>query len=457
MAVIATLHGLPAAAPGDCSLLQLGCGDAANLLALGAALPGIRAVGVDADPAAIARGEARCAAAGITNVTLQAAGFQDAEVGAASADYVVIDHVLSAADASQRDAALALAARALRPGGLLLLSYPALPGAHLRAVVRDVARGGIREPSGDVAAQAAAATERLRLAAEFQGGDTAYGQLMTAEAERYAATDPELLLREELSEPWQPFSVRQVAGFAAAHGLGYVGEVRPFDRWSSRFVPEAAERLRQVAGPGAVERQQFADDVTGTPYHASLFVLGEAPDSDDAPVDQAAGLYVLGGAQISAVEPPDEVRGQVIEAIAAQLPHPLLVRDLARRIELDEPTTAKIVLELAAGGFATLHAERPAVVVAAGERPLASPLVRAQLAAGESRLASLQHTIVAITEPLVQEWIGLLDGTRDRAAIRAELPPAAAARGVSDEDIASLLTRLDDNLDALARIGLLVQ
>ena len=81
-----------------------------------------------------------------------------------------------------------------------------------------------------------------------------------------------------------------------------------------------------------------------------------------------------------------------------------------------------------------------------GDRPTASPLARWQ-AARDPDLTSLAYTTVRMEEPAARLLITLLDGTRDRAAIRAELRSRADLE-LSAED-------LEANLTELARLFLL--
>ncbi len=58
LAPIARVHGVQAASPRKCHLLEVGCGDGLQLITLAMAYPDSRFVGVDMSTAAIARGEA---------------------------------------------------------------------------------------------------------------------------------------------------------------------------------------------------------------------------------------------------------------------------------------------------------------------------------------------------------------------------------------------------------------
>ena len=80
------------------------------------------------------------------------------------------------------------------------------------------------------------------------------------------------------------------------------------------------------------------------------------------------------------------------------------------------------------------------------ERPVASPLARWQARAA-AEVTSLAYTTVRMEEPAARLLLTLLDGTRDRAAIRAEFRERTGVP-LSAED-------LDANLDALGRLFLL--
>jgi hypothetical protein len=81
-----------------------------------------------------------------------------------------------------------------------------------------------------------------------------------------------------------------------------------------------------------------------------------------------------------------------------------------------------------------------------GARPVASPLARWQATTGPD-LTSLAYTTVRMEEPAARLLITLLDGTRDRASIRAELQERAGLE-LTESD-------LDANLVELARLFLL--
>src|SRR3954469_4185232 len=68
LATVAILHGLEPPDPFRARVLEVGCGAGGNLLAMAAATPGIRALGVDLAASAIEEGQAAVDVVGLTNL-----------------------------------------------------------------------------------------------------------------------------------------------------------------------------------------------------------------------------------------------------------------------------------------------------------------------------------------------------------------------------------------------------
>ena len=120
--------------------------------------------------------------------------------------------------------------------------------------------------------------------------------------------------------------------------------------------------------------------------------------------------------------------------------------ELRERLGADEAELAETLLDGFRRERLMPHAGPLRAASDPGERPSASPLARWQAANGPD-LISLAYTNVRMEEPAARLLITLLDGTRDRAAIRAELQ-ARTGLELTDED-------LDNNLRELARLFLL--
>ena len=90
----------------------------------------------------------------------------------------------------------------------------------------------------------------------------------------------------------------------------------------------------------------------------------------------------------------------------------------------------------------------PPAAERAGDAPVAAPLARRQAADGRSLVTNLRHVQIRIDDDLGRRLLARLDGTRDRAALAAEL-------GGADPSVTDPRAALDAALDHLARLSLL--
>src|SRR5262249_33239779 len=112
--------------------LELGCGQGYGLALLAAANPAMDFIGVDFNPAHIAGARRLAEAAGLTNVAFEDFGSgQVLDLPAERLgrfDIVVLHGVYSWVSAENRAAIVEILDRAVTPGGLVYVSYNALPG-----------------------------------------------------------------------------------------------------------------------------------------------------------------------------------------------------------------------------------------------------------------------------------------------------------------------------------------
>ena len=114
----------------------------------------------------------------------------------------------------------------------------------------------------------------------------------------------------------------------------------------------------------------------------------------------------------------------VIDALkraASAWPAAVWVRDLlGRRRSGRARALCDALLRSYAANLVALHVHPPRPTTAPGDAPRATALARHQAAAGET-VTNLRHASVRIEDDLGRRLVTLLDGTRDRAALAAEL------------------------------------
>jgi hypothetical protein len=128
------------------------------------------------------------------------------------------------------------------------------------------------------------------------------------------------------------------------------------------------------------------------------------------------------------------------------------VRELAAP-GADTAVLCDALLRAYAANLVALHVHPPAVATTPSAAPRASPLARHQAQAG-ALVTNLRHVSVRIEDDLGRRLITLLDGTRDRDALAAELGAFIAERGERMPE-AQLREGLERSLQGLARLALL--
>jgi len=141
---------------------DVGCGHGVSALALAAALPQGRFLGIDLNPAHVAFAQALARDAELDNTHFRAGDAGTLEVPLPALDFAVLHGVISWVDAQTRKRLLDTVMAALKPGGLLMVSYNALPGWAAHRMMRDMMVNVTRDVDGGSLAKARAAVAWLR-------------------------------------------------------------------------------------------------------------------------------------------------------------------------------------------------------------------------------------------------------------------------------------------------------
>jgi SAM-dependent methyltransferase len=442
LATLGALFGLRPPDPAGCRVLELGCGDGANLLPMAIALPAASFVGIDSATGAIARAAATAQELGLDNVRFAACSIEDYEPPAGGFDYVVAHGVYSWVPAAVRERLLAVSARALSPEGVTYVSYNALPGGRLRQSLRDLLAfhlDGVEDPAGRIAG-ARGLLELLRDARLGGEGDElaiSLGEAAGALLERPL----EALFHDELAPVNDPFYFHEFVVQAAVHGLQYLAEA-DFSDMQTGPMPESIVR-ELLPVDDRLRHEQYLDFVKGRAFRQTL-LCHEGRRVDHVP--RSERLLELW------VSTPDEASAaDVLGPVAAAWPGAVAIAELVG--DDTSPAERELLCESLLLCYATdivaLHAYPPALCTAPGERPRVSALARLQARGEGEFVTNLRHGSVRLQDELVRRLVTLLDGTRDRAALIEQLghpddvPPEVLAAG------------LERSLEALARLALL--
>jgi len=456
LAAIARLFGLTPAPPERCRVLEIACGDAANLIPLAWGSPRSEFVGFDLAQTPIEAGRQVAAQLRLTNLSLSAMDLRDFPPDTSRFDYIIAHGLYSWIPGPLHGELLALVARHLAPHGVAFISYNTYPGCYIRRMVWEMLRFHVEHLSGPDQ-RAAEAQALLRLLADGQSHLNDYGTLLRAEASRVLERDPGYLLHDDLADINEPVYFHQFLDRAESHGLQYLGEAE-LGAMSTAGIKPAVRAVLEPLEP--LLREQYLDFVRGRQFRQTL-LCGSGLTVDRVPRPERLDGLLIGAsvkAQIVARDSQDE---QSLKALmdVLQEHHPLrlgMPEALAlteRRIGgLPAGTRPDYLRDLALlavrAGAVEVYANAPALTLDPGERPVASELARLQNEEGMT-VTNLCHEPVKLDTDLARSLLALLDGTRDRAQLINEL-------GERLGDAPDRAQSLEQNLRNLGRLALLV-
>jgi SAM-dependent methyltransferase len=336
--------------------LELGCGLGRSTAVLAAANPNGRFVGIDFNPAHIALAQQYAEKYDIGNVEYIESSFTDVDVECLPLfDFVVLHGVYSWVDAEARKGIRDILKRRVKPGGLVYISYNALPGwssnAPLRKLMLEVARNSGRDSISGVG-------QAVNVLGNVATGKFRYFEATAGaidEAKAIGKRNHNYLAHEFLNAEWMPFYGVEVADDMAEAKLSYLGsatlqenhlDILLDDECHAVVAAEKSPRLRSLLTDFAIN-QRFRRDVF-VRGNLSLNALQTAAAIQSViltpavPESEFSRVFRCGRKQVSIPE-----RGfESLKLLAFK--QPVLWRDLVADMAKNniEPQTAQRILHL---------------------------------------------------------------------------------------------------------------
>jgi SAM-dependent methyltransferase len=223
---------------------DLGCGQGVTANILAATHPGGTFHAIDAMPAHIDHARRLAGEAGIPNVGFHSVDFAAAlDLDLPLFDYIVAHGVYSWVDAANQRALRRFFDRRLKPGGLVYVSYNAMPGwgrdLPFQRLVRELARGS----SGDSAARVGAALKIIRALATAEVPALTPSFIVGELEQRPEDYTPAYLVHEFLPIAWQPLYVTEVRAALKTIGLAPIGSATLIENLDPLVLGESAREM----------------------------------------------------------------------------------------------------------------------------------------------------------------------------------------------------------------------
>jgi SAM-dependent methyltransferase len=448
LATVGALHGLRTPDPSTARVLEIGCGAGGNLIAMATATPGITAVGVDLAETAVAEGRAAIEAVGIGNVELRQGDVSDLRDGQlGDFDYVIAHGVYAWIPEAVRDHLLEAIHSHLTADGLAYISYNANPGGYMRRALRDMGYWYAGDAPGPLEL-ANRAQALYRFVWDSRAGTKDWwGGLLESQLDALAHGPTHRLVHDELSEFWAPAWFADVMRRAGAAGLSYVGDADLATMLPER-VPAAVAADLDAFARDRLEREQLIDILRCVFFRMSVLCRDSLRPVEGPLTEALRELSFAPRPGDTGAKQPPGLLGSALALLRSRAPDTVPFSELRAATGADPDELCDALRDGFLGELVMPHrAPLQSVAVAEVERPLASPLARWQARTGAEEITSMAYTSIRMDEPAARLLLGLLDGTRDREAIRADFLDQTGVP-ISPQD-------LDANLDALAKLFLL--
>lgn len=304
----------------DFSYCELGCGQGITAMIIAAANPQARVVAMDFNPAQIARARQAAAAAGLSNIEFLELSFAELvdQPQLRDFDMVSMHGVWSwIGDKDRRDITDFLA-RAVKPGGLVAVSYNAMPGwtamIPLQRLLLEHARLG-HDRSDQRVLRGLDFVRRLQQAGSGMLGDGDMLDKLLATTAKAPGSDRAVYLAHEyLNENWQPLYHADTARTLADAKLTFAGSATLTDNFPDlQLEPKQRELLAEM--PAGPQRETLKDYLCRRPFRRDVFVRG-ARVMPDMTRDER-----LGAMGLALTVPPANVKLEIeVPAGKAELP-----------------------------------------------------------------------------------------------------------------------------------------
>lgn len=492
LATLATLFGMKPAAVEHCRVLEIGCFDGVNLAAMAVGLPRSEFVGVDAAGTAIARGRAMAEDVGLKNLILRHIDLMEMAPDYGEFDYIIVHGVYTWVPQPVSQQIMAICKGSLAPQGVAYISFNALPGCHNRLMIREMMQFHNRD-FHDPQQKMQQGFNLLKVLANSLEKDTEpYTQFLKGEFERLSGRALESLYHDEMSEVFAPLYFHQFMEQARQHDLQFLAEADFFDMVPRGMTPKAVEILDRI-GDDIVLREQYLDFMRGRhfrktllchpnvplnrnlkpdcvkSYYVSTFAKPESPTPNSEPGAKETFENNAGGKLTSADPLARALFWFLQEKDPERIPFPRLATEVALRARqqfgfIPKPDQdvagdiAEFVWVTYRAGLLDLHVYVPPYTVCVSDKPMASPLARWQ-ARRSDIVSTLHHRTLKLQNAIQRGLLALLDGTRDRTALRADLLQVFASgaldwldeNGKPTSDMSVVGKAIDDELEGFLR------
>jgi hypothetical protein len=423
--------------PATASVLEIGCGEGVNLMAIAGAFPKSRCVGFDISARAVARGQQLAAAAGLDNIELHWGDLLSYPRDGERFDYIICHGVLTWVPPPVRTAVFEVIAARLAAGGVAYVGYDALPAAASKAAIVGLLKQFV-PPEADLASKVETAVTIIETLGRNQHKSSRLKPELDDLLRRLPEMAPAYFVHDWLEAHYAPMSVDEFATAAGAVDLAYAGDVSLTDM-QTRDIDPSGMHILAAAMDSLLTTASTLDLLRGSRmYRTDLLVRPESPP-DRMPfpptdlgyclfgereygVDESGGRTLrlkLGSMGSPSFADADQIA--MLDWLADRSPGEFHPSEIAAGSGLALPYVENLCRVFAVMGVLEAHVTPPPFTVTPGDRPRAGRVARAMAAEGRDTVVALRHKAMALPDPIRRGILRLSDGSRTRDDIVRDL------------------------------------
>lgn len=340
------------------SILEVGCGAGYNSQMLAAGNSDWQVMGLDYNPAHIAEARSMASAAGLDNVRFVEADLAELDDATLDSwpefDLVTVHGVWSWVAEPVREGVLRLLRRRLKPGGIALVSYNAMPGAAGALGLARLVRASMLA-AGNSTDGVALATQQVQalMAAEVAHlPPSSWRRLLTGEIKGARAG---YLLHEFQTEHWRPSFHADVAAALGTARCEYVGSASIDENFPQMSLTPAQRALWEAA-PDSNARELIFDLSVQRAFRRDVYVRGLRRVPREATTDAlwlAAASHAQGNVVLKAQAGEATLPAALIDAVRTALAQgPCRIASLRALPACSQVTAAELAAMLVGSGCA---------------------------------------------------------------------------------------------------------
>lgn len=490
------LYGMTSVPPERSRVLEMGCGDGANIIPMAHQFANSEFVGVDLSSVQIGMGQEQIDALKLNNIRLQVRNIMDIDPADGIFDYIIVHGVYSWVPDPVKEQILAVCRNQLAPQGVAYISYNVLPGWQFNKSMRDLMlfrTRGIEDARERTKAAYAIIKTLVVCTRESDRIHDVERRFFARSLEAF--DDPSsYLLHEYLETDSDPFYFYQFASALERNGLQYICDAEQYEFELDSLPGDAAKQFETIS-QGGNDLEQYIDFLKNTRFRRSLVCHDGMDLNSDYRSERIADLFAA-TTVIPVLDTPEENREQATafrtsEGRRFRTQHPFALAIL-RTLSDIRPCTMKLSRLIEAvqdqspsnphhdakqanerighaiyslffsGVVELLGASRPCTLEI-GKHPRASAIARRM--APSKRVTNLAHRTIVMDDELACFVLAHLDGTRDRSDLadfmlqevrRCRRTGSDRYQDVVEKTAEAMSYRLESMLSNFARCGFLV-